>query len=66
MAGRRLRYVRLPPGGVNGHHPYHRFTRVITGGLAQAELAGPDDCRGPVLNAQFAVHGALVGFHGVH
>jgi hypothetical protein len=19
----------LPPGGVNGHHPYHLFTRVI-------------------------------------
>ena len=76
--------MRLPPGGVNGHHPYCLFTRVITaglfaprrsamglaggvslGGLKQAELAGAGDRRGAVLNAQFAVQGALVGLHGV-
>ena len=38
---------------------------VSLGGLAQAELAGSGDRRGAVLHAQFAVHGALVGFHGV-
>ena len=77
--------MRLPPGGVNGHHPYCLFTRVITagllpprrsgmgldpggvslGGLEQAELAGAGDRRGAVLNAEFAVQGALVGLHGV-
>ena len=77
--------MRLPPGGVNGHHPDCLFTRVITarlfvparmwdgpgssgvslGGLEQAELAGAGDRRGAVLNAEFAVQGALVGFHGV-
>ena len=25
--------MRGPPGGVNGHHPYCLFTRVITAGL---------------------------------
>jgi hypothetical protein len=25
--------MRFPPGGVNGHHPYRLFTRVITAGL---------------------------------
>ena len=25
--------MRLPPGGVNGHHPYRVFTRVITAGV---------------------------------
>jgi hypothetical protein len=81
---RRLLSIRIPPGGVNGHHPYRLFTRVITGGLfprgdlgwgwlgrvslgglEQAELAGTGDRRGAVLNAQFAVQGALVGLHGV-
>jgi hypothetical protein len=38
---------------------------VWLGGLEQAELAGSGDRRGAVLNAQFAVQGALVGFHGV-
>ena len=38
---------------------------VSLGGLEQAELAGAGDRRGAVLNAQFAVQGALVGFHGV-
>ena len=80
--------MRLPPGGVNGHHPYCLFTRVITaglfamrrcgiglvdraapgvslGGLQPAELTGANDRRVAVLNAQFAVQGALVGFHGV-
>jgi hypothetical protein len=77
--------MRVPPGGVNGHHPYRLFTRVITaglfapatiwdrpgsggvslGGLKQAELAGAGDRRGAVLHAEFAVQGALVGFHGV-
>jgi hypothetical protein len=77
--------MRFPPGGVNGHHPYRLFTRVITaglfapatmwdgpgsggvslGGLEQAELAGADDRGVAVLDAQFAVQGALVGFHGV-
>ena len=83
-AGRRLLSIRFPPGGVNGHHPYRLFTRVITaglfprddlgwgwigrgvlGGLEQAELAGAGDRRGAVLDAEFAVQGALVGFHGV-
>jgi hypothetical protein len=32
MAGHRLLY-RFSPGGVNGHHPYRLFTRVITVGL---------------------------------
>jgi hypothetical protein len=77
--------MRFPQGGVNGHHPYCVFTRVITarffvpatiwdgtgpggvslGGLKQAELACPGDRRGAVLNAEFAVQGALVGLHGV-
>ena len=76
--------MRFPQSGVNGHHPYCLFTRVITrdcaprddlgwnskggesrGGLEQAELAGADDRRGAVLNAQFAVQGPLVGLHGV-
>ncbi|MGY4646371.1 hypothetical protein ACVWWN_000167 [Mycobacterium sp. URHB0021] len=39
--------------------------RLLTSGLAQAELARSCDRRGAVLNAQFAVQGALVGFHGV-
>ena len=25
--------MRFPPGGVNGHHPYRLFTRVIGAGL---------------------------------
>jgi len=29
-AGRRLLSMRLPPGWVNGHHPYRLFTRAIT------------------------------------
>jgi hypothetical protein len=33
MTGRRLLSIRFPPGGVNGHHPYRLFTRVITAGL---------------------------------
>jgi hypothetical protein len=28
--GRRLVFMRLPPGRVNGHHPYGPFTRVVT------------------------------------
>ena len=39
--------------------------RVSLGGLERAELAGPGDRRGAVLDAQFAVQGALVGLHGV-
>ena len=39
--------------------------RVSLGGLEQAELAGAGDRRGAVLDAEFAVQGALVGFHGV-
>ena len=38
---------------------------VSLGGLEHAELAGADDRRGAVLDAQFAVQGTLVGFHGV-
>ena len=38
---------------------------VSLGRLEQAELAGAGDRRGAVLNAQFAVQGALVGLHGV-
>jgi hypothetical protein len=38
---------------------------VSLGGLEEAELAGAGDRRGAVLNAQFAVEGALVGLHGV-
>jgi hypothetical protein len=33
MTGRRLLSIKFPPGGVNGHHPYRLFTRVITAGL---------------------------------
>jgi hypothetical protein len=33
MTGRRLLFFRFPPGGVNGHHPYRLFTRVITAGF---------------------------------
>ena len=67
--------IRFTPGGVIGHHPYRLFTRVILAGLfipgisvvglAQAELAGSGDRRAAVLDAQFAVDGALVGFHSV-
>jgi hypothetical protein len=32
-AGRRPLSMRLPPVGVNGHHPYRLFTRVITAGF---------------------------------
>ena len=39
--------------------------RVSLGGLTQAELAGAGDRGGAVLDAEFAVQGALVGFHGV-
>src|SRR5690348_13919294 len=39
-----------------------RIRRVSLGGLEQAELAGAGDRRATVLGAQFAVHGALVGF----
>ena len=38
---------------------------VSLGGLEQAELAGAGDRRVAVLNAEFAVQGALVGLHGV-
>ena len=38
---------------------------VSLGRLEQAEFAGAGDRRAPVLHAQFAVQGALVGFHGV-
>src|SRR4051794_28054063 len=41
------------------------FGGVSLGGLEQAELAGAGDRRGAVLNAQFAVQGALVSLHGV-
>jgi hypothetical protein len=81
MTGRRLISIGVPPGGVNGHHPYRVVTRMITAGsfapvtmwdragvvgwLEQAELAGPFDCPVAVLHAEFAVQGAMVGFHGV-
>lgn len=38
---------------------------VSLGGLELAELAGAGDRRGAAFNAEFAVEGALVGFHGV-
>jgi hypothetical protein len=38
---------------------------VSLGGLEQAELAGAGDGRVATFDAQFAVQGALVGFHGV-
>jgi hypothetical protein len=31
--GRRLVFMRLPPGRVNGHHPCGPFTRVVTADL---------------------------------
>ncbi len=34
ITGRRLIFMRFPPGGVNGHHPERLFTRVITAGLS--------------------------------
>lgn len=78
-AGRRLLSKRFPRCGVNCHHPYWLLTRMITAvlfpaamwdglpldGLEQAELAGAGDGRGAVLNAEFAIQGALVSFHGV-
>ena len=38
---------------------------VSLGGLEQAELSCPLDRRVPVLYAELAIQGALVGFHGV-
>jgi hypothetical protein len=38
---------------------------VSLGGLELAELAGAGDRRRAVLDAEFAVQGALVGLHGV-
>jgi hypothetical protein len=35
------------------------------GELQQAEFSRPADRRAAVLNAELAVHGALVGFHGI-
>jgi hypothetical protein len=35
------------------------------GGLQQAEFSCPADRRAAVLNAELAVHGALVGLHGI-
>ena len=32
--------MRFPPGGVNGHHPYCLFTRVITAGLFAPRRSG--------------------------
>jgi hypothetical protein len=40
MTGRRLLSIRFPPGGVNGHHPYCLFTRVITAGLFAPRRSG--------------------------
>ena len=40
MTGRRLISIRFPPGGVNGHHPYRLFTRVITAGLFAPRRCG--------------------------
>jgi hypothetical protein len=40
MTGRRLIFNRLPPGGVNSHHPYRVFTRVITAGLFASRRCG--------------------------
>jgi hypothetical protein len=36
--GRRLVFMRLPPGRVNGHHPYGPFTRVVTADLWPATI----------------------------
>jgi hypothetical protein len=41
------------------------FAEVRAAGLQLAELAGAGHRRGAVLGAEFAVQGALVGFHGV-
>jgi hypothetical protein len=38
---------------------------VSLDGLEHAELAGAGNRLGAVLNAEFSVQGALVGFHGV-
>jgi hypothetical protein len=32
--------MRFPPSGVNGHHPYCPFTRVITAGFLARRLSG--------------------------
>jgi hypothetical protein len=37
---RQLLSIRIPPGGVTGHHPYRRFTRVITAGLLSPRRTG--------------------------
>ncbi len=65
--------MRLSPRGVNRHHPNRLFARVINaisrsaqaGELQQAEFSRPTDGRAAVLNAELAVHGALVGLHGI-
>ncbi len=42
-----------------------RSGKAQVGELQQAEFSRPPDRRAAVLNAQLAVHGALVGLHGI-
>ena len=37
---RQLLSIRIPPGGVTGHHPYRLFTRVITVRLLSPPRSG--------------------------
>ena len=39
--------------------------RGQAGGLQEAEFSRPADCRAAALNAELAVHGALVGLDGI-
>lgn len=42
-----------------------RLTTPKASGSQKAEFSRPANCRAAVLNAQLAVHGALVGLHGI-
>lgn len=50
-------------------HPGDATIRTVrqgpAGDLQQAEFSRPADRRAAVLNAELAVHGALVGLHGI-
>jgi hypothetical protein len=79
-AGRGLASAAAPASWHNPHHRFTRVinvrSRVRTqdpprpgevqaGGLHQTEFSRPADRRTPVANAELAVHGALVGLHGI-
>lgn len=73
----RRSFTRLPLRWVNRHHPECQFARVIYARrssvpagprrtkLQQAEFSRPADRRAALLNAELAIHGALMGLHGI-